>query len=36
VSSRLVRLVAIAIAAGALSGLFGVGGGSIIVPLIVL
>ena len=35
-SSRLVRLAAIATAAGAFSGLFGVGGGTIIVPLLVL
>lgn len=35
-SSRLLRLAAIATAAGAFSGLFGVGGGSIIVPLLVL
>jgi uncharacterized membrane protein YfcA len=35
-SSRLLRLVAIGTAAGALSGLFGVGGGTIIVPLLVL
>jgi uncharacterized membrane protein YfcA len=33
-SSRLVRLAAIATAAGAFSGLFGVGGGAIIVPLL--
>ena len=35
-SQRLPRLAAIAIVAGAFSGLFGVGGGSIIVPLLVL
>jgi uncharacterized membrane protein YfcA len=35
-SSRLARLAAIATAAGAFSGLFGVGGGTIIVPLLVL
>ncbi len=35
-SSRLLRLAAIATAAGAFSGLFGVGGGTIIVPLLVL
>ena len=35
-SSRLLRLAAIATAAGAFSGLFGVGGGTIIVPLLIL
>ena len=35
-SSRLVRLAAIATAAGAFSALFGVGGGTIIVPLLVV
>ncbi len=35
-SSRFLRLAVIATAAGAFSGLFGVGGGSIIVPLLVL
>jgi uncharacterized membrane protein YfcA len=35
-SPRLLRLVVIATAAGAFSGLFGVGGGTIIVPLLVL
>ena len=35
-SSRQLRLAAIATAAGAFSGLFGVGGGTIIVPLLVL
>jgi uncharacterized membrane protein YfcA len=35
-SSRILRLAAIATAAGAFSGLFGVGGGTIIVPLLVL
>jgi uncharacterized membrane protein YfcA len=35
-SSRLVRLAAIGTAAGAFSGLFGVGGGTIIVPLLIL
>jgi uncharacterized membrane protein YfcA len=36
VSERLVRLAAIATAAGAFSGLFGVGGGTVIVPLLML
>jgi uncharacterized protein len=36
VSSRFLRLAAIATAAGAFSGLFGVGGGTIVVPLLVL
>lgn len=36
VSQRLVRLAAIATAAGAFSGLFGVGGGTVIVPLLIL
>jgi uncharacterized protein len=35
-SPRLVRLAVIATAAGAFSGLFGVGGGTLIVPLLVL
>jgi uncharacterized membrane protein YfcA len=35
-SSRLLRLAAIATAAGAFSGLFGVGGGTLIVPLLVI
>jgi len=35
-SPRLVRLAAIATAAGAFSGLFGIGGGTIIVPLLIL
>ncbi len=35
-SSRLARLAAIATAAGAFSGLFGVGGGTVIVPLLIL
>ncbi|CAN5535210.1 hypothetical protein BH20ACT19_BH20ACT19_02230 [soil metagenome] len=35
-SERLGRLAAIATAAGAFSGLFGVGGGTIIVPLLIL
>lgn len=36
VSERLVRLAAIATAAGAFSGLFGVGGGTVMVPLLIL
>src|SRR5919204_3181087 len=35
-SSRLVRLAVIATGAGAFSGLFGVGGGTITVPLLIL
>jgi uncharacterized membrane protein YfcA len=35
-SSRLARLAAIATAAGAFSALFGVGGGTVIVPMLVL
>ena len=35
-SPRLVRLAVIATGAGAFSGLFGVGGGTIIVPLLIL
>jgi uncharacterized membrane protein YfcA len=35
-SRRLPRLAAIAVAAGAFSGLFGVGGGAVIVPLLVM
>lgn len=36
VSERVVRLAAIATAAGAFSGLFGVGGGTVMVPLLIL
>jgi uncharacterized protein len=35
-SARLVRLAAIGLAAGGFSGLFGVGGGAVIVPLLIL
>lgn len=35
-SSRLVRLAVIATTTGAFSGLFGVGGGTILVPLLIL
>jgi uncharacterized membrane protein YfcA len=35
-SSRALRLAAIGTAAGAFSGLFGVGGGTVIVPLLIL
>jgi uncharacterized membrane protein YfcA len=35
-SSSLARLAVIAVVAGAFSGLFGVGGGAVIVPLLVL
>ena len=36
VSEKVVRLAAIATAAGAFSGLFGVGGGTVMVPLLIL
>ena len=36
ISARSLKLIAIGTAAGAFSGLFGVGGGSVIVPLLVL
>ena len=35
-SARTVKLLAVGTAAGAFSGLFGVGGGTVIVPLLVL
>ena len=35
-SPKLLRLAAIATAAGAFSGVFGVGGGTVIVPLLIL